>query len=196
MHQSPVDLGSAKRGQGWNLIFHYKLSSVEIFNTGHSFQVNVDPGSWISYHGKRYDLVQFHFHSPSEHTFDGMHGELEVHCVHRGKDGQYAVVGFVMDAGEPAPNFDLMFDYMPEVGKKRKVPDTKLKLDWILPEDREHFWHYSGSLTTPPYTENVEWVILKTHLTASAEQIAHYREFYSGTNRPVQPLNDRVIDSE
>lgn len=98
-----------------------------------------------------------------------------------------------MDAGEPAPFFDLFMDNIPEVGKTIVIPDHRPDLARILPNDPEHKYHYSGSLTTPPCTENVEWFILKTHHQASGEQIAKFRKYCQGNNRPLQPLNDREL---
>jgi len=121
---------------------------------------------------------------------------MEVHCVHQDGEGRLAVVGFLVDAGKAAPNFGKVFEYAPEVGRKAIVPGLRVDLSRILPDDLTHFYHYSGSLTTPPCTEGVEWIVMRTHRTASAEQIETFRRHYLGNNRPVQPLNGRVITVE
>lgn len=191
--QSPIDLGGAVQGDAGNLDFHYGESSIRITNNGHTVQLTVEEGSWVEYGGTRFHLKQFHLHSPSEHALNGEHSELEVHFVHESDTGNLAVVGFLMDAGEPAPFFDLFMDNIPGVGETRVLPDHISDLARILPEDPEHKYHYSGSLTTPPCTENVEWFILKTHVQASEKQIAKFRKYYQGNNRPLQPLNDREL---
>ena len=191
--QSPIDLGQAAKGDAGNLGFHYGESSIRITNNGHTVQLTVEEGSWLEYDGTRYHLKQFHLHSPSEHAIDGEYSALEVHFVHESDAKELAVVGFLMDEGDPALSFDLFMDNIPEVGKTIVIPDFRVDLAKILPKDLEHKYHYSGSLTTPPCTENVEWFILKTHVSTSAEQIAKFRKYYQGNNRPLQPLNDREL---
>lgn len=191
--QSPVDLGVAHRGAPESVEFHYLVSGIRIENTGHSVQMNVEPGSWVELHGERYHLKQIHIHSPSERTVDGEHFAMEAHFVHESDDGQLAVVGFLMDAGPASPNFDIFLDNIPGVGEKRVLEGFRTDLARILPDDLQHKYLYTGSLTTPPCTENVEWIVLKSHSTISAEQLAAYREHYFGNNRPIQPLNEREI---
>jgi len=192
--QSPIELGVAKPGNAGKLEFHYGKSRLRLVNNGHTIRVNVEKGSWFSAGGKRYDLVQFHFHSPSEHTVRNEYFAMEVHCVHRNAEGELAVVGFLADAGAKSPNFDKFFEDVPPAGETRTIPDFVADLSRILPEDLEHNYHYSGSLTTPPCTEGVEWYILKTHKTLSPQQLALYRKHYSGNNRPLQPLYGRTVE--
>ncbi len=194
--QSPVDLGSAVAGEAGSIEFHYAESGFQVVNNGHTIQVNVEEGSWFSLDGKRYDLKQFHFHAPSEHAIDGVLSDMEVHCVHQNAEGKLAVVGFFVGAGEAAPNLGKVFEHAPEAGEKVTIPDLRRDLSVILPENLGHFYHYSGSLTTPPCTEGVEWIVMQTPRTASPEQIETYRKHYSGNNRPVQALNGRVITAE
>lgn len=191
--QSPIDLGQAVRGDAGNLDFHYGESGIRITNNGHTVVLTVEEGSWMEFDGTRYHLKQFHLHSPSEHAIDGEYSALEVHFVHESDAKELAVVGFLMDEGKPAPKFDIFMDNIPEEGKTVVIPDFSVDLARILPEDPEHKYHYSGSLTTPPCTENVEWFVLKTHVPASAQQIAKFRKYYQGNNRPLQPLNDREL---
>jgi carbonic anhydrase len=192
--QSPIDLGGAKLGKAINLEFHYGKSRLRLVNNGHTIRVNVEKGHWFAVGGKRYNLVQFHFHSPSEHTIKGEYFAMEVHLVHRSADDRLAVIGFLVDEGPASASFHRFFEDVPPVGETREIPDFVADLTRILPKDVEHKFHYSGSLTTPPCTEDVEWYILKTHLTLSASQIAKYRKFYSGNNRPLQPLHGRTVE--
>jgi len=191
--QSPIDLGEATLGDAGTLEFNYLESAIRVTNTGHSIQMSVEPGSWVEIDGKRFHLKQFHLHSPSEHTVNGEFSDLEVHCVHESDDLQLAVVGFLMDPGQGSANFDIFLDNIPEVGETRVIPNFRTDIAKILPDDLDHKYHYQGSLTTPPCTENVEWIVLKTHTTISAEQIATFRKYYQGNNRPIQPLNDRKL---
>ena len=191
--QSPIDLGEAEPGDAGTLTFNYLESGFRITNNAHTVQVPVESGSWVEIDGKRYHHKQFHLHSPSEHAIDGEHSELEIHCVHEGENKELAVVGFLMDAGPASPNFDIFMDNIPTEGETRVIPDFRMNLSRMLPEDTDHKYHYSGSLTTPPCTENVEWIILKSHATASEAQIAKVRKYYQGNNRPIQPLNGRQV---
>jgi carbonic anhydrase len=191
--QSPIDLGEAKQGYAGTLKFHYLTSGIRLFNTGHSIQMNVEPGSWVEIDGNRFHLKQFHLHSPSEHALNGVHSEMEAHCVHKSDDGKLAVVGFLMDAGASSARFDVYLNNIPAVGETRVLPNYQADLAAILPDDLEHNYHYQGSLTTPPCTESVEWIVLKSHKTLSPEQIATFRKYYAGNNRPIQPLNGREV---
>ena len=191
--QSPIDLGEARQGDAGTLEFHYLESGLRVTNTGHSVQITVEAGSWVEIDGQRFELKQFHLHSPSEHTINGEYSAMEVHFVHESDDRRLAVVGFLMDEGPGAPNFDLFLANIPPVGDTRVIPDFRINLAKILPEDKLHKFHYSGSLTTPPCTENVEWVVLRTHASISAEQIGIFRKYYQGNNRPIQPLNGREL---
>ena len=191
--QSPIDLGEAKQGDAGTLEFHYLESAIRVTNTGHSVQMTVESGSWVEIDGKRFHLKQLHLHSPSEHAVNGVYSDLEFHCVHESDDLKLAVVGFLADAGAASENFGLFLDNVPEVGETHVIPNFRVDLANILPDNLEHNYHYSGSLTTPPCTENVEWIVLKTHKTVSAEQIATFRKYYQGNNRPLQPLNGREL---
>jgi carbonic anhydrase len=191
--QSPIDLGEAKQGNAGTLDFHYLESAIRVTNTGHSVQLTVEQGSWVEIDGKRFHLKQFHLHSPSEHAVNGVYSDIEVHCVHESDDAKLAVVGFLMDAGPGSKNFDIFLANIPAVGETQVIPNFRTDIAKILPEDLNHKYHYQGSLTTPPCTENVEWIVLKSHSTISPEQIAVFRKYYQGNNRPLQPLNDRDL---
>ncbi len=191
--QSPIDLGEATQGDAGNLEFHYLESAIRVTNTGHSVQMTVEPGSWVEIDGKRFHLKQFHLHSPSEHAVNGEYSDIEVHLVHESDDRKLAVVGFLTDAGPSSANFEIFLNNIPAVGETSVIPDFRINIGNILPDDLGHKYHYQGSLTTPPCTENVEWIVLKTHKTISAEQIATFRKYYQGNNRPLQPLHDREV---
>jgi carbonic anhydrase len=177
------------------LVFNYHGTPLRETNTGHTILLSVRPGMFLEIPEKnrQVELQQAHFHSPSEHTIDGKHFPMEVHLVHADVDGFLTVVGVMVKEGEENPMLNRIWAFMPEhEGETSEAPVSVLEAG-VLPPTREYFT-YNGSLTTPPCTEGVEWVVLRRPLTASAEQIERFKERVgSKTNRPIQPRNARVI---
>ncbi len=134
-----------------------------------------------------YKLLQFHFHGYSEHTVDGKQYDLVAHLVHQSENGDLAVVAVLFNEGEANPFLDKV---LKNVGK-----DAMLNVDEMLPENTENYYHYQGSLTTPPCSEGVQWYVLKETVTASKEQLASFRKYYSSNYRPVQAINDRKVQA-
>lgn len=194
-NQSPINLVNDVDANLPALEFNYFSANINEVNNGHSIQQNMNPGSFLRVPEKNleFGLKQFHFHSPSEHTIDGKSFAMEVHFVHADKHGNLAVVGIMIDEGEEHPVLKQLWAFMPEnPGETRQEP-IGIEETNLLPPTRE-FFAYSGSLTTPPCTEGVRWVVLKTPIQASAEQIAIFKKRVGpATNRPVQPLNARMI---
>lgn len=194
-NQSPIDLTVDVHAGLPELVFDYHSSNLLETNTGHSIQQNVQPGSFLTITGRdaRYQLKQFHFHSPSEHKINGRSYAMELHFVHVSDDGALAVVGVVIDEGEEHPVLNQLWSWMPENAGDTSEQAIGIEETNLLPPTREYF-AYSGSLTTPPCSEGVVWVVLKTPIEASAEQIARFKERVGpATNRPVQPHNARLI---
>jgi len=146
----------------------------------------VDAG-YITLHGKDYKLQQFHFHGMSEHTIDNRRYNAVAHMVHVAKDGTVAVVAVMFEVGEPNAALAKILD---ADGKVKVNPND------ILPADTSHYYHYKGSFTTPPCTENVQWYIFKDTVNISKEQLKKLRKYYKNNERPVQPLNKRVVESK
>lgn len=195
--QSPIDLpGHAEAAADHDvpsLRFEYGQSDVRILNNGHTVQVNVEPGSSIYLGDRRYDLLQFHFHSPSEHTVDGKAAPLEMHLVHKDESGGLAVVGVMFDAGRKSQFLEHFWDLLPhEEGPATHHEDVVLDLADVLPANRSTY-RYAGSLTTPPCTEGVRWIVFRTRAQASREQIAAFHEIVGDSNRPVQPIFEREV---
>lgn len=202
--QSPVNIQDASALDLVSIEFHYDDSARDqeaehsIYNNSHTIQVNVAAGSYIIYNGIDYDLLQFHFHSPSEHTIDGERALMEIHFVHRDPNsGSLAVVGVMLTEGE-ADNeaYAAIFDHLPaEVGDPEALPKP-VALESLLPESRAYFT-YQGSLTTPPCSETVRWLLLDTPVALSLEQIDAFRAIFDGNARPTQPLGKRdlLLDS-
>lgn len=193
--QSPIDISEANGSDLPDIEFHYDSTPVEIVNNGHTIQVNYASGSWILVGGRRYDLAQFHFHAPSEHTVDGMHARAEMHLVHKAEDGALAVVGVMLMEGDDNPGFKPVFTRLPEQpGEPRRYSET-VDASELLPADRRT-WRYSGSLTTPPCSEEVRWFVMTEPVMLSRDQLAAFTGIYNGNNRPTQPLNGRTIQRD
>ena len=192
--QTPIDVTSPSPTALADPELAYEEGTADVENTGHTIQANAAPGSALRVGGEEYPLAQVHFHAPSEHTIDGVHSPIEAHFVHKTEDDRLAVVGVLLDTGE-SPNDA----WQPFVGALTVEVDqsAEAELDWrtMLPADASTI-RYRGSLTTPPCTEGVRWLLLQQPVALSAEQIAAFETAYSGNNRPVQPLNDRPVQAD
>jgi carbonic anhydrase len=194
-NQSPVDLVGAVRTDKPELEFEYYSASINEINNGHTIQQNINPGSFlrIPSRGKSYELKQFHFHSPSEHTVDGKSFAMEMHFVHSNEEGALAVVAVLVKEGKEHPVLNKLWAFMPENPGDTSVQPIGIEETNLLPPTRDYY-AYSGSLTTPPCSEGVKWAVLKTPIEVSARQIATFKERVGpATNRPVQPHNARMI---
>lgn len=192
--QSPIDISAAAELDLVDIAFNYGDTANHIFNNGHTIQVNVDEGSSIVYNGISYNLLQFHFHNPSEHTIDGQAAAMEIHFVHQDPNsGTLAVVGIMLTKGERGNEaYAAVFDHLPaEVGEPKASGDA-LSLATLLPEKRT-FYTYQGSLTTPPCSEIVRWLLLDTPIELSAAQIEAFAAIHQGNARPVLPRGSRDL---
>ncbi len=190
--QSPIDLTGGRRADLTPVEFDYPRTRVAVENTGRTIQVNPDPGSGILLDGVRYALQQFHFHHGSEHTVDGARLPLEMHLVHRSDRGSLAVVGVLFTVGAANAALAPVWACLPATPGGSAAPSGRLDLSALLPAGHTT-WRYRGSLTTPPCTEGVAWVVLTDPLTLSAAQIDAFAALYPNNRRPVQPLGERVL---
>lgn len=189
--QTPINVPASAPVNPADIAFNYQPSAETILNNGHTVQVNYDTGSSIAVGGKTYDLVQFHFHAPSEHTVDRSHTPMEMHLVHKAADGQLAVVGVMLKEGAENANFAAVLDHLPvQEAEPAAVPGVKVAAADLLPAERSYY-RYHGSLTTPPCTEGVQWLLMKTPVELSANQIAEFTRIFSDDARPEQALNGR-----
>jgi carbonic anhydrase len=156
-------------------------------------QVNYQPGSTIKINGEEYELLQFHFHTPSEHTINGKASALEMHLVHRNAKNQLAVVGVMMEKGATNPLIEQIWQHIPTVGKTNVVKNSTINATKLLPNNKAYF-SYAGSLTTPPCSENVKWNVLIEPIQVSEKQIEAFQSLYQVNARPVQPINGRIIE--
>ena len=171
----------------------YKAGAAEIVNNGHTIEVEYKPGSSIKLDGRVYELKQFHFHAPSENTIDGKHFPLEGHLVHKDKDGHLLVVAVMFSDGAPNPLLASLWKKLPaKEGEKNELPGALNAID-LLPAEREYY-RFAGSLTTPPCSEGVTWLVVTKPMSVSKEQVAEFAKAVGfANNRPVQPLNGRQV---
>jgi carbonic anhydrase len=192
MAQSPIDITAETEINLSDIQFSYSEAVLNIINNGHTIQLNPSAGSSILYNGIRYDLLQFHFHHPSEHTVDGAAAPMEVHFVHRDPNsGNLAVVGILLVEGEASSAYAPIFDNLLNATSEAS-PIGSQDLNNLLPANRQ-FVTYNGSLTTPPCSEIVRWLVLDEPVALSAEQIAAFAALFEMNARPVQPLNGRDL---
>ncbi len=189
--QSPIDVSGTAAGGAGEAAFDYRDTALELVNNGHTVQVNVGGDSRATLAGRRYTLLQFHFHSPSEHTVGGRHYDMEAHFVHRGDDGKLAVVGVFMEAGGANGALQAIWDHMPVEEGSKTVTGVSVNAAALLPATYG-FTTYAGSLTTPPCSEGVSWFVMKQPVAVSAAQVEAFRAIMPANNRPAQPLNGRM----
>lgn len=192
-NQSPIDLSRFTEAELAPLKMNYKTSASDIVNNGHTLQVNYAPGSTLVVDGREFELKQFHFHAPSENTLNGKHFPLEGHLVHADKEGNLTVVAVMFSEGKDNPLLAQLWQHVPpKKGDQSSLP-AGLNAKTLLPTLHSHY-AFNGSLTTPPCSEGVRWLVIRQPATASKAQV----ERFSGTvgeanNRPVQPLNARTV---
>jgi carbonic anhydrase len=168
----------------------------EVLDNGHTIQVNVDAGSSLTVGDQTFDLQQYHFHAPSEHTVDGEYYAMEMHLVHASATGGLAVIGVFIEEGGHNVAFEPVWGNLPtEQGTEVRVENVGVNVDDMLPSDMTS-WRYDGSLTTPPCSEGVRWFVLKTPIQLSAEQIQRFQARYTGNNRPTLQLHGRSITTD
>jgi carbonic anhydrase len=191
--QSPIDIRGAKKAELPAIQFGYVAGQPKVVNNGHTVQVAVPPGDTITVGDHTYELQQFHFHAPSEEAVNGKHAPLVAHFVHKDADGKLAVVGVLFDVGAPSAALAPIFAKLPaKAGTEVTLEDVKLDPAAVLPAKRGYY-EFEGSLTTPPCSEGVRWLVLQQHATISKEQLAAFRKLYPANARPIQPLNGRAI---
>lgn len=193
--QSPINLTSAHKADLGKISFSYKATAKEIVNNGHTIQVNMNEGSSISVNGKTYNLLQFHFHSPSEHPVNGVHADMVAHFVHQAADGQLGVIGILFNKGKANATLAKLWSKLPKQhDEKQSLAEEKVDVSKLFPANKTYY-NYSGSLTTPPCSEGVNWMVLQTQGSVSAEQISAFTSIFVKSIRPVQALNGRDVQA-
>lgn len=191
--QSPVDLSFANVRADLVVSADYKRGPLTILNNGHTVQVNFPEGSSLTSSGKRFALVQVHFHTPSENMLNGKVYPMEAHFVHRDASGQLAVLGVFFEEGPTNMELAKIVVAAPnQAGGPKAIEGFDVEPKFLLPADLR-VYRLMGSLTTPPCTEGVNWHVAKSTMTASANQIAAMGKLMGNNARPIQPLNGRLL---
>ena len=186
--QSPINIAAAAEGTTSSISFDYKGGPATVVNNGHTVQVNVSRGNRIRVGDRVYRLVQFHFHTPSENTIDGLHYPMETHLVHKDANGQLAVIALMVRAGRRG-----ILDNLPQPTKTGGQADAgSINPSDLIPVSKEHYV-FKGSLTTPPCSEGVDWFVMKQPIEADYATIAGLYAILGANNRPTNPLNGRSI---
>ncbi len=191
--QSPINIETrdAEKGGLKPIQFSYNPGPAEIVNNGHTIQVNLENAGTARFDGLEYRLVQFHFHTPSEEKIDSMAQHMVAHLVHRAGDTKLAVVAVMFKLGKENKALKPVFDSLPQREGQRAKLNEFNPAD-ILPGDPTYF-AYTGSLTTPPCTEDVKWHVMQAPMVISYAQLAAFKKLYKMNARPVQPLNGRRV---
>lgn len=192
-HQSPIDLTGAIPAQLPPIRLDYRETPLRIVNNGHTIQVNYEPGSTLTIADQVFELVQFHFHHPSEHSVQGKRADMELHLVHRNAAGALAVLGVLLTAGAENAALKPIFAAMPDrPGPEQTLPEITLNAKDLLPTNLGSY-RYFGSLTTPPCSEGVSWIVLQQPVTLAADQIRQFAQRFPGNARPINALNQRFL---
>ncbi len=191
--QSPIDLEGAIDASLSDIQIEYGEIPLKILNNGHTIQVNTEPGNTLILDGTPFELIQFHFHHPSEHTVTGEPYPMEVHFVHQSESGELAVLGIFLKEGQENAALKPIWDAMPsQVQPETQISGSTVEIASILPANRS-VYRYFGSLTTPPCSEIVRWVVFEEPIEVSSAQIEQFVEIFPLNARPVQPLNRRFL---
>ncbi|CCN86037.1 conserved exported hypothetical protein [Vibrio nigripulchritudo SFn27] len=190
-NQSPVNIASTTKAKLGQLQFDYQGRAIAILNNGHTLQTTLEGRNTLTIDGKRFKLKQFHFHTPSENQVDGKVYPMEAHLVHADKMGHLAVVAVFFTLGQENPNLAALLKNVP--GSEQRMPISEpIETGSLLPASRDYY-RFNGSLTTPPCSEGVRWIVMKDPLVMSRAQLQLFMQAMGSNSRPVQPVNARLI---
>lgn len=190
--QSPIDIRDGMKVDLEQIAFDYKPSSFNVQDNGHTVQVTVGGGNFITVGNRMYELMQFHFHRPSEERINGRGYEMVVHLVHKDAEGKLAVIALLLERGRPQPVIQTVWNNLPLEKFDVAAPSEVLDPMDLIPARRDYYT-FMGSLTTPPCTEGVLWIVMKEPVQASPQQMALFSRLYPLNARPVQPSSGRII---
>lgn len=197
-NQSPIDIQPlmARPTGASDIMIQYQPTAMKTLNNGHTVQLNNSAPSVAVIAGQKYELLQLHFHAPSEHKINGRSYPLEVHLVHRNAGGGLAVIGVLFEEGTASAALESLLQSFPDAAGQEKDLAATFQPATLLPA-QTGYYRYSGSLTTPPCSEGVLWSVARRTVTASPEQLSRFRkQFYNGNARPVQPMQGRILESK
>ena len=192
-NQSPVNLTGMIQSDLKEIKIDYKNGGNKVLNNGHTIQVSYAPGSMITVDGHSFELKQFHFHSPSENTIEGRSYPLEAHFVHADPDGNLAVIAVMFEEGKENAELEKAWAQMPEQAGESQDLKSMVNAGTLLPQQHDYY-RFNGSLTTPPCSEGVWWLVMKNSDTASKAQVEKFiHAMHHANNRPLQAVNARMI---
>lgn len=190
--QSPIDIRDGMKVDLEQIVFDYNPASFTVVDNGHTIEVNLNGGNYITVQNRTYELLQFHFHRPSEERINGKSFEMVVHLVHKDAEGKMAVVSVLLERGKAHSLIQTVWNNLPLEKGDVVSPSVVLDMKELLPKHRDYFT-YMGSLTTPPCSEGVLWLVMKEPVQASPAQMALFSRLYPLNARPVQASGGRVI---
>lgn len=190
--QSPIDIRDGMKVDLEPIVFDYQPSAFNVTDNGHTIEVKLGSGNYITVQGRTYELQQFHFHRPSEERINGKSFEMVAHLEHKDADGKLAVVAILLERGTAQSVIQTVWNNLPLEKHDVVRPSTVLDVAGLLPARRDYFT-YMGSLTTPPCSEGVLWMVMKEPVQASPAQMAIFSRLYPFNARPVQASSGRVI---
>ncbi|MBK7050320.1 MAG: carbonic anhydrase family protein [Rhodoferax sp.] len=193
--QSPINIeeSATLQGPAEPLQFNYQPSSGTVVNNGHTIQVDLFGDNTLTVRGSTYKLLQFHFHTPSEEQINYRNFAMVAHLVHKNAQGQLAVVAVLLDPGVANALINKVWTYIPlDTSDQVRLPAGIIDMNELLPKD-QRYYQFMGSLTTPPCTEGVLWMVLKQPTTVSREQIKLFTQLFPHNARPTQPVNGRAV---
>ncbi|MNM35001.1 Carbonic anhydrase precursor [compost metagenome] len=190
--QSPIDIRDGMKVELEQISFDYHPSSFSVVDNGHTVQVGVSGGNYITVQNRMFELQQFHFHRPSEERINGKAFEMVVHLVHRDAQGRLAILALLLERGAPQATIQTVWNNLPLEKFETMQPSILLDPAEMLPARRDYYT-YMGSMTEPPCSEGVLWMVMKQPVQASAAQMALFSRLYPLNARPIQPTNGRII---
>ncbi|KAB8059807.1 carbonic anhydrase family protein, partial [Janthinobacterium sp. FT14W] len=190
--QSPIDIRDGMKVELEQISFDYHPSSFNVVDNGHTVQVGVSGGNYITVQNRMFELQQFHFHRPSEERINGKAFEMVVHLVHRDAEGRQAVLALLLERGAPQATIQTVWNNLPLEKFETMHPTILLDPAEMLPTRRDYYT-YMGSMTEPPCSEGVLWMVMKQPVQASPAQMALFSRLYPLNARPIQPANGRII---
>lgn len=197
LKQSPVNIAQFLKGDLPDIGFAYNDIPLAVVNTGHSAQVNVPPGSKATIDGKAFELISLDFHTPSEHYMDGSPYPMEAHLFHRGPKGEIAAIAVMIKLGAANATVDKIWSHIPASAGREGVGENGAVISAydLLPAS-PGYYSYEGSLTAPPCTEGVNWLVMQQPIEISQEQLVAFQSAFPHNARPLQKLNERVVKGD
>ncbi len=185
-HQSPINIDPNEITLRNDYALRYHKTKIDIIDNEHTIEFDYEPGSFLYIDGEYFELEQFHFHSPSEHEIKGHRSDMEIHLVHKNTAGKLAVLSVLVNAGKNNKTIAQIWKHLPHDKDKHHIyPKEKINIAAILPANLIAYY-YSGSLTTPPCSESVHWLILKEDIEFSRAELDYFHTFYNWNIRGIQ----------